>query len=132
MITFLYGPDAYRLQKNKQNIINEYRKKHSSGINIFNLDLSDANNLGRLLEALKSSSFFNEHKLVTLSGSFSKKIIADEVGKMINCHDITSDPGITLLFTEPDNKKDLLTKSGALFNLITGKNNIVKTFNLLT
>lgn len=131
MIIFLYGPDAYRRQENKQNIIKEYRKKYSSGMNIFDFDLSDVNNLDKLLDTIISSSFFNEHKLVNLSNSFSKKTVADELGKLIGAHNITSAPDITLLFTESSSEKDLIAKSDILFGLITDRNNIVKVFKPL-
>ena len=127
----MYGPDVYRLQQTKQNIIKEYRKKHSSGVNIFDFDLSDAGNLARLLDTVKSSSFFNEHKLVALSNTFSKKVVADEVGEMIGVHNIVSAFDITLMLTEPSNEKDLATKSNVLFKLVTDKQNMVKNFNPL-
>lgn len=131
MIIFLYGPDAYRRQENKQNIIKEYRKKYSSGMNIFDFDLSDVNNLDKLLDTVLSSSFFNEHRLVTLSNSFSKKTVADELSKLIGAHNITSAPDITFLFTESSSEKDLIAKSDILFKLITDRKNIVKIFKPL-
>lgn len=131
MVIFLYGPDAYRLQQTKQNIIKEYRKKHSSGVNIFDFDLSDSNNLARLLDAIKSSSFFNEHKLIALSNAFSKKMVADEVSNMLSDYDIIQASDVTLMLTEPSNEKDLATKSGVLFKLVTDKKNMVKNFNPL-
>src|SRR3989344_5007889 len=98
MLIFLYGLDAYRLKQARQNIIKEYQKKHSSGVNIFNLDLSEDGALDKLTETVKSSSFFNEHKLVVLTGAFNKKTVAGQVSDILNNYNIFSVPDITLLF----------------------------------
>lgn len=101
-------------------------------MNVFDFDLSDTSNLARLLDTVKSSSFFNEHKLIILSGAFSKKTVADEVGDIISIHNINSAPDITLMLTEPSGDKDLATKSNVLFKLVTDKKNIVKNFDPLS
>ncbi|MDO8496567.1 MAG: DNA polymerase III subunit delta [bacterium] len=131
MIIFLYGPDAYRLQQTRQNIIKEYLKKHSSGVNIFHLDLLEIGGLDKLLDTIKSLSFFSEHKLIVTSNAFSKKTTADEINNMIGIYDIASAPDITLLLTEPSNEKGLVAKNKVLFKLVTDKINVVKIFNPL-
>ncbi len=131
MIIFLYGPDAYRLQETKQNIIKEYLKKHSSGVNIFDFDLSDTSSMARLLDTIKSSSFFNEHKLIAASNTFSKKTVADDIINLISVYGLASASDITLLFTESGSAKDLTAKNSALLKLITDKKNIVRTFDPL-
>ena len=131
MIIFLYGLDSYRLKEARQNIVQEYRKKHSSGVNVFNFDLSDAGNLEKLIDAVKSSSFFNEHKLIVLSGSFSKKFIVDKIFEIVKEYGIFSIPDVTLLFTEPSSEKELTTKSKDLFEVLNKKGAIIFLMPLL-
>jgi DNA polymerase III delta subunit len=64
MVIFLYGPDTYRLKKYKDYVLEEYHRKHSSGVNLFSFDFSDLNTGSSLEDSIRSSSFFNEHKLV--------------------------------------------------------------------
>src|SRR3989344_4285881 len=131
MVIFLYGSDSYRLKEARQNIVQEYRKKHSSGVNVFNFDLSDAGNLEKLIDAVKSSSFFNEHELIVLSGSFSKKFIVDKIFEIVKEYGIFSIPDVTLLFTEPSSEKELTTKSKDLFEVLNKKGAMVKVYNPL-
>lgn len=126
MIIFLYGPDAYRLQQTKQNIIKEYRKKHSSGVNIFDFDLSDTGNLGRLLDAIKSSSFFNEHKLLVCKNLFSNKLTASTTVEYIAKYKLDNISDLTLISTENLSEKDLVFKHKELFNLLSAKSSLVK------
>ncbi len=131
MLIFLYGSDAYRLKEAKQNIIKEYRKKYSSGMNVFDFDLSDAGNLERLINTVKSSSFFSEHKLIALSNVFAKKLTADKVIDIVNKYGISSVTDTTLLFSEPSHERELIAKSKDLFTLVNSKSSLVKTFNPL-
>ena len=100
-------------------------------MNIFHFDLLEIEGLEKLLDAIKSLSFFSEHKLIVTSNAFSKKATADEINNMINIYDIASAPDITLLLTETSNEKDLVAKNKVLFKLVTDKINIVKIFNPL-
>lgn len=70
MVIFLFGEDTYRLKEKLREIIEEYKKKNTSG---FNLRFLDAKEI--LLDDLKSEllsiSMFKEKKLVVLSNIFS-------------------------------------------------------------
>lgn len=70
MVIFLFGEDTYRLKEKLREIIEEYKKKNTSG---FNLRFLDAKEI--LLDDLKSEllsiSMFKEKKLVVLSNVFS-------------------------------------------------------------
>lgn len=131
MLIFLYGPDAYRLQETKQNIIKEYLKKHSSGVNIFDFDLSDPDNLIGLLDAIKSSSFFNEHKLLVCKNVFSNKITASTAVEYITKYKLGSISDLTLMVVENFNEKDLLLKNKELFKLLAGRDGMVKNIENL-
>ncbi|HOC53673.1 MAG TPA: DNA polymerase III subunit delta [Candidatus Pacearchaeota archaeon] len=70
MIIFLFGEDTYRLKEKLREIIEEYKKKNTSG---FNLRFLDAKEI--LFDDFKSEllsiSMFKEKKLVVLSNIFS-------------------------------------------------------------
>lgn len=131
MLIFLYGPDAYRLQEAKQNITKEYKKKHSSGMNIFDFDLSNPDNLTGLLDAIKSSSFFNEHKLLVCKNVFGNKVAASTAVEYITKYTLDSMSDLTLMVVENFNEKDLVLKNKELFKLLSGKNSVVKNIESL-
>lgn len=131
MIIFLHGSDAYRLRQARLNIIEEYRRKYSSGVNLFYFDLSEDVNLKKLPGILKSSSFFNEHKLVVVWGAFARKTTADLAADLVNKYNIASISDITFLFAEPSPEKDLVTKGASLFRLLSDKNNVIRVFDPL-
>lgn len=81
--------------------------------------------------SVKSTSFFNEHKLVVINGAFSKKATAEEILEVINKEDLASAKDITLLFSEVGTAKDFSVKSRELYKTITDKNSVVKIFEPL-
>lgn len=131
MLIFLYGPDAYRLQQTKQNIIKEYRRKHSSGMNIFDFDLSNASYLEKLLDTVKSLSFFSEHKLLVCKYLFDNKITASMVAEYISKYNLHTISDLTLMAVENFSEKDLALKHKELFRLLSSKNNMVKNIENL-
>lgn len=131
MIIFLYGSDAYRLKKGKLDIINEYNKKHPSGINLFHCNFSEPNDIDTLEGLIKSSSFFNEHKLAVVSGVFAKKFIADKVMDLLKNHNLPTIQDTTLLLAETGSAKELGQKHKELFKLLTDSKGMVKIFEPL-
>ena len=85
LIIFLYGRDSYRLKQNLDKIIAEYQKK-SSGVSLAVLDfnLNAENNPRRQLEKLadliKTTSFFNEKRLIVLKAAF---LVSKEVANLV-------------------------------------------------
>lgn len=131
MLIFLYGSDSYRLKQTKENYVNRYRAKYQSGVNLFSFDFSEINSLASLDEATKSSSFFNEHRLLIGCNLFSNKVIAEKIFYFLKEQKLEKDSGITFLATENLPEKDLITKHKDLFSLLSAKNNSVKIINLL-
>jgi DNA polymerase III delta subunit len=72
MIVCLYGPDSYRRLQKKQEIIAEFRKKHSDlGLGV--LDLANGADSDDLEEFLRSQSIFETKKLAVVEGLFPKR-----------------------------------------------------------
>lgn len=131
MLIFLYGSDAYRLQQTKQTIVEGYRKKHSSGVNIFDFDLSDTSSLVGLFNAIKSSSFFNEHKLLVCRNPFNNRTAASTLFEYINKYNLQSASDLTLVIIGGLSEKDLTLKHKELFKLLSDKSGIIKNIEIL-
>lgn len=131
MIIFLYGSDSYRLIQTKKDIIARYRAKYPSGVNLVLLDLAEANGQDDLENALKSSSFFNEHRLIVCKNIFAKKAASESTAKYIEQYQLADLPDITLMAVEDLSDKDLLSKNKPLFKLLSEKSTTVKTFEFL-
>src|SRR3990167_8335111 len=129
MIIFLYGSDSYRLKQNSQIVMDNYRKKHPGGI-FFKFDLSDADETAKAEDAVKSGSLFGEVKLVVLKNTFSNKAGSDRMGELIKTQNLLKEKDTVLLFVENQEEKEL-AKNKTLFNLLAGKDNIVRNVEYL-
>ncbi len=69
MIIFLYGPDDYRRETKKREILAEFRKRHNN-FGPMTFDLSEEGNFEKFREFLGSQSLFQSAKLVVLESSF--------------------------------------------------------------
>lgn len=131
MIIFLYGPDTYRLRQNTDTVIESYRKKYSSGVNLFKFDFISDAGLEKYEDAIKSNSFFDEVKLIVLKGVFSRKSDSSKIEDLIRIHSLTKEKKIVLLLVENQTEKDLISKNSNLFRLLSGKDSVVRDFKLL-
>lgn len=131
MIIFLYGSDAYRLKKSREEIINRYRNKYPDSMNLFSVDLTESIGIDILENALKSSSFFNEHKLVVCKNIFSKKAGAESLAKYLRECEISKATDITLIASENMNGKELASKNKELFKTLGNDENMVTEFEPL-
>lgn len=126
MIIFLYGSDSYRLKRASDEIIARYKVKYTSGVNLFRFDFSKPDSLNLCEDALRTASFFNEHKLVVCKNIFSTKSLVETASELINKYSISVESGITLLATENQPEKDLVTNHIKLFGILSDKKNVVK------
>lgn len=69
MLIFLHGADSYRLKIKIDEIIVEYQKKYSSGLNLAKIDMEESD-ISALREQSDVVSMFSEKKLVILSNVF--------------------------------------------------------------
>lgn len=129
MIIFLYGPDSYRLKQNSHVVLDNYRKKHPGGI-FFKFDLSDSGEMVKVEDAVKSGSLFGEVKLIVLKNAFSNKASSDRIGELIKTQNLLKEKDTVLLFVENQEEKELV-KNKNLFNLLAGKDNVVRNIEYL-
>ena len=133
MIIFLYGRDSYRLKQNLDKITAEYRKKNS-GMSFSILDFGpDAQGgikqqLGKLNDLIKTASFFSEKRLIVLKSAFSA---GEEIADLMTNWKLDADKERILVFTENSEEKELVKKDKKLFNLLSAKPNIARSFEPL-
>jgi len=129
LVIFLYGPDSYRLKQNGNIVMENYRKKHPSGV-FFKFDLSSLDGTAKAEDAIKSGSLFGEVKLIVLKNSFSNKSGSNRMEELIKSQNLLKEKDTVLLFIENQEGKEL-AKNKTFFNLLAKKNNMVKSFEYL-
>jgi DNA polymerase III subunit delta len=125
VIIFLYGLDAYRIKQARIDIENRYKAKYSSGMNLYSFDLSIESG-DRLDDVIRSTSFFNEHKLIVCKNIFSKKKSAEELLETLKKYNLSGEPSITLMVIENLSEKGLALKHKELFKALADKKNTIK------
>src|SRR5438045_2216019 len=105
MIIFLYGSDAYRLRRDKQDIIEKYKSKYQSGMSLVAVDLSGGAGMGDVYNAVKSVSFFNEHKLIAIDNAFLNKNTAQDLEKLFKEYKLAGLEGVTILIAAAQTSK---------------------------
>ena len=84
MTIFLYGQDTYRSGQGSEQVLAGYRKKYPGSLNLFSFDLSEKEQRVRFEDALKTVSFFEEAKLITVRNAFASKEISEWTEKTIS------------------------------------------------
>jgi len=74
MIYFLYGPDTYRSRQKLRAIIEEYKKRHQSGLNFIKIDF-EQNDFQDFKQAIETVSMFDEKKLIILENAFQEEML---------------------------------------------------------
>ncbi len=77
MIYFLFGQDTYRSRQKMKEIIEEYKKRHQSGLNFIKLDFNEKE-FSDLKQTIETVSMFDEKKLVVLEGAFQQSAYFQE------------------------------------------------------
>ncbi len=129
MVIFLYGPDSYRLKQNSQVVMDNYRKKHPGGV-FFKFDLSNPDETEKVEDAVKSGSLFGGVKLIVIKNLFSNKAASDRIGELIRTQNLLKEKNTVLMFVESQDGKEL-AKNKTLFNLLTGKDNVIRNIEYL-
>ncbi len=71
MIIFLYGEDSYRSRQKLNEIIEEYKKIHKSGLNFKFFDFDEPNvSVESLINEFRQNSMFKEKKLAIIANLF--------------------------------------------------------------
>ncbi len=76
MIIFLCGQDSYRISQKLNELIQGYKVKNPSGLNLINLDFAE-NSLEDFFESIRSGSLIPEKKLIILKNI--QKVDSDEL-----------------------------------------------------
>ncbi len=91
MIFFLYGEDTYRSRQKLNEIIDNYKKIHKSGLNLKYFD-GTLLNFEDFKDAIQQVSMFDEKKLMVLTNIFSnqdfKEKILKKIKEFLNLKDI--------------------------------------------
>jgi len=124
MIIFIYGPDAYRAQQYAAGLITRYRAKYQSGMNLISIDMEQENGMNLLHESLKSSSFFDEVKLLVIRNAFSTKETAAGIADACVQFNVPSQKETVIMICEPRQEKELKVHR-ELFTVCSRKGNTV-------
>ena len=131
MLIFFYGSDTYRLKQAKDDIVQRYKAKYKSAVNLFYFDFSETTDVALCNDALRTSSFFDEHKLIICKGVFNKKQSAENLSEIIKDQGVVDDSNTTLLVVENLSEKSMALVNQDLLKKLSGKSNIVKIFEPL-
>jgi len=106
MIILFYGKDSYRAKKKLNELMEEHKTKHKSGLNLRYLD-AKGTSLSDLKNEMMAISMFREKKLVVLTGTFNNSKLKDEL--IEGAEPFIKSDNILLLFEGEDvNAKDKL------------------------
>ena len=100
MVIFLYGPDDYRREAKKREIVAEFQKRHSN-LGLGTYDLSIEGDFEMFLDFLKNQSLFQSAKMAVLENSFEA---ADGKIKELKrvLQEVVDNKSITVLISEKD------------------------------
>ena len=130
MIIFLYGQDSHRLKQEADSIVEKYKKKHSSGVNLSAFDL-EHDSVGEVWDSVRTLSFFDEVKLVVIRNAFFNTKTSDSLLNVIKDNDLADNKAVVLLIRENLSGKDLKIKNDKLFALLTAQKSLSRNFEVM-
>ncbi len=123
MIIFLCGQDSYRISQKLNELIQGYKAKNPSGLNLINLDLKE-NKLEEFFESAKSCSLIPEKKLIILKNIFETD--SEALLEFLKSQNLSkNDDIILIIITFSDSNK------GKLFEYLIKKPNQAQNFKPL-
>lgn len=131
MIIFLYGQDKYRLDGGLKDILENFKSKYKSGLNLSYFDLSQGGNLSEIENASKSLSFFDDKRMIVVKNIFRSKDLSLKLVELIKESKLDQEPGVILTMVENQPLKDL-EKNKELFKILTNQKNLVREFDYLS
>lgn len=78
MLILLYGEDTYRSRQKLKEIVEKYKAKHQSGLNLVRFSNSEMN-LDKIKEKIESVSMFDEKKLILLENPFQNSDFSEKL-----------------------------------------------------
>jgi len=103
MIIFLYGEDSFRSQKKLDEIIEQYKKAHKSGLNLIRLE-AKGKDFSELAYSFKIVSMFAEKKLVILTNLFLNQKFQEDFLKDIKSLESSKDVIVIFEKDSPDQR----------------------------
>ncbi|MBU2539697.1 hypothetical protein KJ786_00840 [Patescibacteria group bacterium] len=104
MVIFLYGQDSYRSRQKLNEIIEEYKKTHKSGLNLKFLDVEEVGfSIDNLTDETRQSSIFKEKKLVVVKNLFNDADLKEKFLKIVK--EMLDSEEIVVLYEEQKIKK---------------------------
>lgn len=128
MIVFLYGQDSYRINQKLQEIVNGYKAKNPSGLNLIKLDFLE-NKLEDFFEAVKSDSLIPEKKLIILKNV--SKAEPEPFLEFLKSRNFNERDDVILVVLEVRPPVGGRTSETKLFDYLAKKPNQVQKFELL-
>ena len=140
MIIFLHGTDSYLIRQQLNDLINKYRLKNPSGLNIGFFNNKNFE-LIELKNRLSSASMFEEKKLVVLENIFDKTSVKETLLKFLKDSSLVKNQDIFLIFIQYlqlvgdkriDNKKLAAFQKDKFFKYLKDKAYKSQELNTLT
>ncbi len=123
MIILLYGKDDFRKREKLNEIIEKYKQKHKSGVNVKFIE--SPNNFSEVFDEDRQTSIFSEKKLIIVRDSFSSPEMKESISLKLD--DVKSSENIIVLYEEKD-----IRKNDALIGKLVKKGVMVQEFNTLS
>jgi DNA polymerase-3 subunit delta len=100
MIIFLYGPDTFRSNQKLKEIVDNYKTKHKSGLNLRFFDWS-VSVLDDLKNILSSVSMFDEKKLIIVKNAcLAAKVDQEKLIEALEDKKVLQDESVIVVFFE--------------------------------
>lgn len=98
MIYFLFGQDTYQSRQKLKEIVEEYKKRHQSGLNFIKINF-DEKDLGDFKQSIETVSMFDEKKLVIVESAFHQpESFQEELLDYLKKRKISNDKDLIVVF----------------------------------
>ncbi len=125
MILFLFGPDTYRSRQKIKEVIEEYKKRHQSGLNFIKIDFKERD-FSDFKQAVETVSMFDEKKLIVIEEVFQQSEYSqEELLDYLKKRKLSSDKNSIVIFWAEEIKPN-----SGLFKFLKNKTK-VQEFKLL-
>ena len=115
MIILLYGEDTFRLKKKLMEVIEEYKVKHKTGLNLTRFEENNLD-IDKVKEKIELVSMFDEKKLIILENALKNKIFSEEFLKYIKKNKLKDNKDvITVIYQEGKLTKPSLRRQVSMF-----------------
>lgn len=106
MIYFLFGPDTFRSREKMKEIVEEYKKRHQSGLNFIKINFKEKE-FGDFKQAINTVSMFDEKKLIVVEEIFQQsEYLQEELLDFLKKRSIDSDKDSIVIFWAEEVKAD--------------------------